>query len=295
MLRIIVVLVITNIAVLLFWARSATEKVVIDDNMKINSNKAIAIIDGKKISYDEWMDELRKTYGKKQLKTIVDREVVRQLANKNNIKVDEKVIDREIAYLTTVQGVLTEEQLERLEKKWRNDIIYRYQLEALLTADIPIDEEEIRTYFDGYHKQYDFIASMQLSHIVVKNMETAEKIMNELNSGASFPLIAKEYSLDLETKDKGGYLGYFTEGSQFLPKAYYEKANSMEEHTYSQPFKTDNGIAILYLHRKLPDITFTYEEMQPYIRSELALEKAEQTLTADPLWNKIDVEWVYEE
>ena len=68
----------------------------------------------------------------------------------------------------------------------------------------------------------------------------------------------------------------------------------MEERTYSNPFKSQDGITILYLHRSLPSITFTYDEIKPYIKSELALDKLDQSLTADTLWDELDIEWVYE-
>src|SRR5699024_2427601 len=164
----------------------------------------------------------------------------------------------------------------------------------LLTEDEEVQEDDIREYYDGYHKQYDFKASIQLSHIVLPDMETAEKVKQELDSGASFQLLAQEYSIDEKTKDDGGYLGFFVHTSQFIPDGYIEKVADMDEYSYSEPFNTSKGVAIIYLHRKLPSITFTYDEIKPYIKSELALEQMDQSLTADPLWHNFDIDWVYE-
>lgn len=296
LLGIVVVLLITNIATLLFW--NTDKNIVLNtsgDDRKINSKKPVATIAGEKISYDEWMTSLRRNNGEKNLKTLIDRAVVKQLADQKGMKVQEKVIDREIALLTSMQGIMTEDETEQREEEWRDAIIYRYQLEALLTEDVKIPADEISGYYEAYHKQYDFNASRQFSHIVVEDMETAEKVIDELDSGASFNLIAREYSIDEETKDDGGYLGFFVKESSFIPGEYDEKAAEMEQRTYSEPFKTDDAVAILYLHRNLPAITFTYDEIKPYIKSELALNKLDQSLTADSLWDKVDIEWVYEE
>lgn len=295
LLGIIIVLLITNIATLLFW--SADKYVVVDSNgedRKINSKKPAAMVDGTKISYNEWMTSLRENNGEKHLKTMIGQSVVKQLARQKNIKVDEKVIDREVALLTSTQGVMTEEETNRKEEKWREAITYRYQLEALLTEDVDISADAISKYYEAYHKQYDFKASRQFSHIVVENNETAEKIMKELDQGASFHLLAQEYSIDEETKNDGGYLGFFVKESSFLPSEYDEKGDELEERTYSNPFKSQDGITILYLHRSLPSITFTYDEIKPYIKNELALDKLDQSLTADTLWDELDIEWVYE-
>ncbi|HLR66642.1 peptidylprolyl isomerase [Virgibacillus alimentarius] len=296
LLGIVVVLLITNIATFLIW--KTDEKIVIDtggEEKEINSNKPVAIIDGAKISYDDWVSSLRRDYGEKHLKTLIDQKLVKQLAEQENIHVHEKVIDREIALLTTMQGIMTKEETARMEEKWRESILHRYQLEALLTEGIDISAGEIQKYYEQYHKQYDFQASRQYSHIVVEDKKTVEKIMDELDQGASFRLLAKEYSIDGDTKKEGGYLGFFTNKSSFVPSKYNEKAAKMEERTYSKPFKTTDGFVILYLHRNLPSITFSYDEIKPYIKRELALDKLDQPLTASPLWKKADINWIFEE
>lgn len=296
LLGIIVILLITNIATLLLW--NTDKNIVLEsdgEKKKINSKKPVAIIDGKRISYDEWMASLRMHNGESRLKTMIDQTVVDKLAKQRNIRIDEKIIERDIALLLTMQGVMTKEETARKVKNWRESIIHRYQLEALLTEDNNISAEKISKYYEEYHKQYDFQASRQFSHIVVENSETAEKVMQELEQGASFDLLAQEYSIDEDTKDDGGYLGFFVKGNSFIPDAYMEKAVEMDERTYSKPIEVNNGLAIVYLHRKLPAITFTYDEIKPYIEWELALEKSGKSLTASPLWDSADIEWVYEE
>lgn len=293
LLGILVVLVITNIATLLFW--NMGDKVVLDGSDKeISRTKPVAIVGGKEISYDAWMESLRDLHGKSQLKKMIDRELVKQLAAKKDIVIDEKLIEREISFLTTMQGVMTKEETKKKEKKWRKDIIYRYQLAALLTEDVTIPEEKLRKYYNEYHNQYDFSQSIQISHIVLDDFQTAKKVKKELDSGASFQLLATEYSTDEETRNEGGYLGFYTESSQFLPDGYFEKAMEMDARSYSEPFKSGAGISIIYVHRKLPAIKFTYNEIKPYMEDELALGKLDQSLIADPLWEKADIEWIYE-
>ncbi|WP_174615361.1 peptidylprolyl isomerase [Virgibacillus ihumii] len=291
---IIVVLLITNIATLIFW-NSDGENVVLDNNnKKIDSREPVATVGGEKISYEDWMNTLRKNQGQEQLQRMIDREIVQQLAEEQNIEISEKVIAREIALLTTMQGVMTQEETAQKKREWREDIIYRYQLGALLTSDVTIPEKKIRNYYKDYHEQYNFKASLQLSHIVVPDMKTAEKVIKELGNGASFQILAKEYSLDEETKEEGGYLGFFVDYSKFLPEGYAEKASKMKERTFREPFKSGKNVAIIYLHRKLPDIKFSYQEIKPYIKRELALSKTNKNLDAKLLWNNLNVDWVYE-
>ncbi|GAB3054734.1 peptidylprolyl isomerase [Virgibacillus ainsalahensis] len=293
-LGVIVVLAITNIATLFLWNNESTGNG--DGGGNINTREPVATIDGEEISYTDWVQSLRSTHGESRLKTMIDRSVVKQLAEEKNIEVSEKVINREVALLTSMQGPMSEETFAEKEEGWREDIRYRYQLEQLLTEEESIPEEEVQNYYDEYGNQYNFSSSMQLSHIIVDNMDTAEKVWDELNDGATFELLAQEYSIDEETQQDGGYLGFINRDSQFFPGGYEEIANDMEEHSYSEPFRADSGgAAILYVHRKLPEIEFTYDEIKPYVQSELALNEMDQSLTASPLWEELDIEWIFEE
>lgn len=290
----IVVLLITNIATLFFWNKE-NEKLVLNGNdSEINSKEPVASVGDEQVAFNDWMNTLRENHGREQLQNMIDREVVQQLAKQENIKINDKIIAREIALLTTMQGVMSQKETEAKEKEWREDIIYRYQLGALLTSDVSIPEKKIRDYYKKYHEQYNFKASIQLSHIVVPNMKTAEKVVKELEKGASFNLLAQEYSLDEETRKEGGYLGFFVDYSKFLPNGYADRAKKMKERTYSKPFKSGKNVAIIYLHRKLPDIKFSYKEIKPYVKRELALTETNKKLDPKRLWNKLNVDWVFE-
>ncbi|GIO28133.1 peptidylprolyl isomerase [Ornithinibacillus bavariensis] len=294
LLSIIVVLLITNVATMIFWKTDNADES-IDEESNIDIKKPVATIAGKEISFKEWMKAVRSNYGKKQLKNMIDHEVVEKLAKEQKITVDEKVIERDIALLTSMHGLTTETEQKELEEKWREDIIYRYQLEALLAEGVSVPEADIRSYYDKYNGQYQFEESLQLSHILVSDMDTANKVYKELEGGSRFDLLAKEYSIDEDTKEQGGYLGFNSVNTEFLPANYIDVAKDLKDYSYSKPFQVDNGVAILYLHTSLPKISFSYDELKPYIEHELALQSKNQNLIADPLWDKLDIKWVYEE
>lgn len=297
LLSIILVLIITNVATLIFWKDDSKDSAPKSEKEDEHTERVetVATIGDTKISYEDWVSSLQESQGKKHLKNMIDREVVKQLAAEKNIQINEKLIDSEIALLMTMQGVMTQDEVEKEEESLRSDIKHRYLLEALLAEGVSIPEEEIQTFYNNYHKQYNFSESVQFSHIIVDNMDQAEKVISELDQGASFSLLAQEYSIDDETRAKGGYLGYFSTSSQFVPTGYYDIAKEMDEHTYSEPFKVGDGVAIIYLHRILPAYEFNYEELKDHIKNELALNELGQSLTADPLWDEFEIEWVFED
>ncbi len=270
------------------WDRSDIVAPADDLNVPVDTKEPVATIDNEEITYQQWTSNLQNTYGKKLLKAMIDRQVVDRLSEQEGIEINDKVIDREVSLLYTIQGILTNEEASTLEENWRADISHRIRLEELLTKDIQIDESEIKSYYEQYKENYDLPESIQISDILVNNMETANKVISELESGAAFASLAREYSEDIDTRNQGGYKGYYNS-----PGEYYDLAQAMEEETYSEPFDTNEGIAIIYVHRKLPAISLNYDELRNHLKRELALEQLDQVVSADLLWENYDIKWMY--
>ncbi|WP_138419973.1 peptidylprolyl isomerase [Aquibacillus sediminis] len=292
---VIILLLLTNLITIAIWMNERTgthQQGTLPKN--VDKNESVATIDDQTISYEKWMSSLESDRGKEVLKDLINQEVVFQLADQEGIEIQDKLIERELSFLFTMQDRLDQQEITKHEQQWREEIRYRLLLEELLTKDISVSEDEIVDYHTKFSEQYEFDESIQLSHIVVSNMDTAERVISELESGASFASLAREYSVDEDTRNSGGYLGFFASGSNYLSTEYYNQSQEMEEHTYSKPIEVGNNVAIIYLHRYLPAITFSYEEIKPQIRREIALEEMGEVISAEQLWDQFDIDWVYE-
>ncbi|MEO0098550.1 MAG: peptidylprolyl isomerase [candidate division WOR-3 bacterium] len=122
-------------------------------------------------------------------------------------------------------------------------------------------------------------------HILVKVIPTREDTLREKNfllrlrqrilAGESFDSLAQEYSQDLQTKDKGGYLGetYIA----LLPPAFQEIVNKLKEGEISEPFfwvnetaeGTLGGFHLLKVLKKEEERIIPFEELQDEIRNYL--------------------------
>ena len=102
-------------------------------------------------------------------------------------------------------------------------------------------------------------------------------------SAANWAKVAKKYSIDPTTKDKGGSLG------SRPPEAYnnppFAKAlNSLKAGKISQPVKTSFGWHIVEVLKKTPGSSKTFEEAKPMIEQSLKFQlqaKAWETWLAD--------------
>ncbi len=294
---IVVVLLITNLTTLLIWVNvkgqvQNTEDPK-DNPVVADRNEPVALVGGEPIEFNEWEQTLQKQYGETVLRDMIDRRIVFNMAEELNINIEEKLIQRELSLMETMLGVMQEEKIEEKRKQWVEDIRYRFYLEELLTKDIGIEAEKIRDYYDEHEDPYELQETYQLSQILVKTEQEANKVKKELDEGASFEMLAREYSTDEYTRENGGYLGYYSKESQYLPGVYYRTADQLSVNSYSQPFKTDQGHVLIYVHRKLPAITFSFKEVQKQIKRELALEYVGDSFSAKPLWEEAQVEWVF--
>ncbi|MCT2535299.1 peptidyl-prolyl cis-trans isomerase [Aquibacillus koreensis] len=291
---IIVLLLITNLTTVAVWNNEKDVGVDEDLDITVEKDSPVATIGKQEIEYDAWMRTLKTEYGREVLKEMIDKAVVFELAEEKEIEINQKLIDRELALLYTMQGVLSETEIEERKTEWTEEIKYRLYLEELLTESISVSDQAIQEYYADHEGQYEFIESFQFSHAVLNDEATAERFLEELDQGASFSTLAREFSVDEETRDDGGYLGYYTDNSDYIPAEYFDVAKQLQENSVSDPIYVGNNVAILYVHRVIPDVSFSFDELKPHLRRELALEQIDEIISADPLWNKLQVDWLYD-
>ncbi len=96
-------------------------------------------------------------------------------------------------------------------------------------------------------------------HILVADLATAQKVEAALKRGTDWATLAREYSTDTSTKDKGGDLGWFGKGT--MVAEFENAAWAMKVGTISGPIKTQYGYHIIQVlgHevRPLTDSQFT--------------------------------------
>ncbi|WP_018934264.1 peptidylprolyl isomerase [Gracilibacillus lacisalsi] len=291
---IILLLLITNITTIFIFSgqNSSDEFVVLDEN-PVDRNQPLAEIGDEEVLYQDWMSELIEQYGESVLHDLIDKEVVFQLAEDKDLEVHPKIIDRELSRMMVMQGLLSEEKKEKKIEKWTEQIKYRYYLQQLLSEGVSVSEAEIEEYYQFYQNQYQFDDMVQLSHILVSTQQEAEYVMARLDDGEPFNEVAKDLSIDEESGTDGGYLGFYSETSSFIPREYYDTAISLEAGTYSEPILVNNGYAIIFHHQHLPAIELNYDEVYEEVRQDIALDQLQSEVDASALWDQIEVELNY--
>jgi peptidyl-prolyl cis-trans isomerase D len=152
----------------------------------------------------------------------------------------------------------------------------RYALLDLgkLRANASLGDDELRAYYNSHIDEYRVENRVNVEHILFKTVgktdaeiaETRKKAEDVLNQAkrANFEDLAKKYSEDDGTKDKGGALGWIVEG-QTVPE-FQQAAFSLPKGAISDLVKTQYGFHIIKVLDRETAHTKSLEEVRDSIR-----------------------------
>ncbi len=212
------------------------------------------------------------------LNNLVQMELVRQDAEKKDIKVDEKKVDEQINAIIEQSGSKEkfEEQLKEqgITEKFFRDYLAKQELvkeyQDNLKEELKISEEDAKAIYEKDKDKY-FVADAD--HILVETEDEAKSIEKEIEEGKDFNELAKEKSKDPTAKDNGGKLGEFSTGQ--MVKEFEDAVVKMKEGEISDPVKTQFGYHLIKLnslrHKEFDEVkdqiieTATSEKLTEYL------------------------------
>jgi parvulin-like peptidyl-prolyl isomerase len=211
---------------------------------------------------------------------VSDQEVQKQL---NSLKQQYFQGDEDKYKAELAKAGLTDEQVRsRLKAKLVSD-----KIKKAVYAKVKVTDAEIKAYYDAHKANYQQPESREVRHILVKTKAQAEKLYEQIKGGADFAELARKYSLDTGTKERGGkYTAY--RGRSVKPFDKFVFAAKTGE--LSHPIETEFGWhVILVLSDIKPESTTPLAKASGSIRTTLLPEQQQRALDS---WAK-DVKQKY--
>lgn len=173
---------------------------------------------------------------------------------------------------------------------YKKDLAMDIKIKKLLEPKISITEEEMKAYFEENKEDFAKEKQVRARHILVENEEKANEIIAKLKSGEDFAELAKQYSIDVATKEKGGDLGFFAKGA--MVKEFEEAAFSLKVGEISSPVKTQYGYHIIKVEEIKEAKEAIYEESKDEIKDILFNQKVQEEYGTwiQELYDKYEVE-----
>jgi|GEM_PF-358542 len=221
------------------------------------------------------------------LERLIDEELIRQEAERLGIVVTKEESEAEFAKFRG--RFKTEEQfqnylkygkttVEEIRKRLDSTLALNKLLEKL--GKLSITEEELRKAYESGIRAYTEPEQVHAMHILIKVAENAPQneveaarkkaldILAKLKKGADFQELAKQYSDDPGSKDKGGDLGFFRR-NMMTPK-FEEAAFALKPGEITkEPVRTPYGFHIIKVVERKEERVKPFEEVRAQIHDSL--------------------------
>jgi foldase protein PrsA len=216
---------------------------------------AVATVNGQPISRSTFDARLESSpMGRTVLQQLVQETLIDQYAKSNNLTVTSAELDaRENQIKANFPSGSWDEMLKArglTEADVRSALREQLVLDKALAKDVTITPAQINDYFKKNHASFDKPEQVSARHILVPSLALANQIEADLKSGQQFADLAKKYSTDPGSKDKGGDLGQFRRG-QMVP-AFDKYAFSAPIGAISPPIKSPFGYHIIQVESRTP-------------------------------------------
>lgn len=152
------------------------------------------------------------------------------------------------------------EHAYRLENE-RINVRYVFFDPAKMVLENPfISERDIQKYYKEHKKEYEEPEQRKIQYVIFELKPSAQDsaqtradaldILNQIKNGGDFAELAKEYSDDRATAEKGGDLGFFSRGT--MVESFEEALFSAKPGDLVGPIETPYGVHVIQvLARKL--------------------------------------------
>jgi parvulin-like peptidyl-prolyl isomerase len=107
-----------------------------------------------------------------------------------------------------------------------------------ITSEVEVTDEDIQAYYEENRAQFEQPASRDVRHILVKTKAQADQIRRQLENGAAFARLARQFSDDESSAQQGGN---FTAQQGATVAPFDKVAFELETGDLSQPVKTQFG------------------------------------------------------
>jgi foldase protein PrsA len=247
-----------------------------------NGGNNVAAVNGQSISRADFDHKLESSpLGKQVLGQMVQQQLLDQYARDKKIDVSQAEIDKKQGEAKARMGPQFDQAVKAqgfteadLNQIFRQQVV----IEKAVAPQLHVSDSDIKSYFDKNRSAFDTPAQVRARHILVADPAKAKEVLAKLKSGGSWDALAKQYSTDPSSKDKGGELGFFGRG-QMVP-AFQDAAFAAKVGQIVGPVKSPFGYHILQVEEKKPAQRATLASAHDKIKTQLTTQQQSTAIPA---------------
>ncbi|UQS86724.1 peptidylprolyl isomerase [Nicoliella spurrieriana] len=207
-------------------------------------SSAVATTNGGKITQSQYYSSMKETSNGKQ---ILQQMILNKVLEKNyGSKVKDSQVNKlfnqyKSQYGSQFSAVLQQQGLTNAT--FKSQIRDNLLLEQAVRANTNFSDSALQKQFKSFQPK------ITVNAILVSKKSTAETVISQLKDGKSFASLAKKYSTDTNTKNKGGRLPAFDNTSSSVDSAFKKAAYKLDkkgDYT-TTPVKTQYGYQVIQM------------------------------------------------
>lgn len=279
-----------------YIAWDASASTLIERVVAVVNNDVVTLSELKKFASDAGLDPEDPEVQTRTLETYIEQILLEQEAKKQGIIVTERDVD------TAIEGVksrfnLDDEKLKaalkeqgltynQFKQQWRHQLLSQKLLSRIIGGSIAVTEDEIIEEYKKRGGSPTQDVETRISHILIKfessggednARKRALEVLKKAEEGEKFEKLAREYSDDKATSEKGGDLGYFKKGQ--MANDLEEAIGDAGEGVVIGPVKSSAGFHIVKVTEKKSSGGFAMDEKsKEEIREDIYNRKVEESL-----------------
>ncbi|MDE3838123.1 peptidylprolyl isomerase [Bacillus methanolicus] len=236
-------------------------------NAQGGDSEAVVETKAGNITKDELYEAMKEKYGEQTLQELLYEKVLSE-----KYKVTDKELDAKVNELKSQLGDSFEMALAQYGYESEEDLKKDFKVgllqEKAAVKEVKVTEKELKKYYDEYKPE------IKARHILVADEKTAKDVKKKLDTGSKFEDLAKEYSTDTVSAQKGGDLGWFGAG-EMVPE-FEKAAYALDVNEISEPVKTEHGWHIIQVTDKKEKKS--YDKMKDELEYKLKVSKLDQDI-----------------
>jgi len=194
-------------------------------------------------------------------------------------QIDNIVFSQEALRLQLDQDPTVRYKIEEFSK----GILTQALIDTQVNKSVTVTDGDIEEYYKTHQDEFKVPEKIKVSHILIavapdapekekkEKQAQAEEILAKVKAGEDFATLAKKYSEDTKTKNKGGVLGFFSKGSK--DPALEKAAFNLKKGEVSNLIITSKGYQIVKLIDRKAAKTKSFEESKSRISNKLQQQK----------------------
>jgi foldase protein PrsA len=237
-------------------------------------------------------------YNAQAAETLIRQVIIRNEANRLHIQVTSAELDQAVQarYNQVLQQVggdenvlklylqaqnLTIDDYKKLLRQSEEDRLREEKLKSAVVGAIEPTDAELEAYFSANQSRYQTEPEkIKVAHILVKDAKLADELLSKVQApDADFAALARQYSQDEATKDKGGETDFFSRADSPFSTTVTDTIWSLNPGEV-RLVQDDQGYHIVKLLERKPPVVPDFSEVRDKVRSDYVQEETERRWNA---------------